>query len=160
MAEQDRSPVGSVAEEAARLVDALGEWAQSAGSDRYAESPVAGKDHAAGPRCAHCGAKAGLGRPVVCELCPVCQGIGVLRSIRPETVDRLADLAGAVTTALRDLAARRREPARAGADPGPRHGGRGGGVDDIPIEDEDEGEDERKDVVDVADGNGGHGVGA
>jgi hypothetical protein len=38
-------------------------------------------------------------------VCPICQGIALLRAVRPETVDRLADLAGALAATLRDVAA-------------------------------------------------------
>jgi hypothetical protein len=38
----------------------------------------------------------------------VCQVLRVVRSVRPETLDRLADLAAAVTDTLRDAAAHRR----------------------------------------------------
>jgi hypothetical protein len=67
---------------------------------------------------------------VVCQLCPVCQGLGLLRSVRPETVDRLADLAGAIAATLRDLAAQRREPAPERPDARPAR------VQDITVEDE------------------------
>jgi hypothetical protein len=145
--------VGTVAEEAARLLDALGGWAtasasgtsgtdtpgtRSHGSDRTGAS---GASAAAGSEpgpCPHCGAQDGAGQAVVCRLCPVCQGINLLRSVRPETVDRLADLAGAVASTLRDLADQRRE-ATAPPQPQPgaaargRHGSR---VQDIPVVDD------------------------
>lgn len=149
MAEQDRPAVGTVAQEAARLLDALGEWAHSTtdhGTEEHGRegdrSQDRGSSATAGPgrRCEHCGSETGMGRAVACQLCPVCQGIGLLRSVRPETVDRLADLAAAVTTALRDLAASQRGapgengtrdhgPARKAATP----------VQDITIEDEESG---------------------
>jgi hypothetical protein len=62
----------------------------------------------------------------------VCQGLGLLRALRPETVDRLADLAGAVAMTLRDLAAQRREaPNGSGTAPATR----ANRVEDIPVED-------------------------
>lgn len=197
MVDQERAPVGSVAEEAARLLDALGGWAASSGyaaaADRR-EPPDGGTPGAsqadpssqadtssqpdpargAGPsgrapgggqagqgdpsltggHCQHCGAENGAGRAVVCGLCPVCQGIGLLRSVRPETVDRLADLAGVLAGTLRELAEQRRGTASgpdaprsraAGADDagtrhtdsghtGSRH--RGSRVQDIAVDDE------------------------
>jgi hypothetical protein len=155
--------VGSVAEEAARLLDALGGWAASSGyaagapSRGSAEGPGRppagdtrdGTSATSGPtpggegHCEHCGAENGAGRAVVCRLCPVCQGIGLLRSVRPETVDRLADLAGALADTLRELADHRRAgQASAGAAPagttpadaGTRH--TRSRVQDIAVEDE------------------------
>jgi hypothetical protein len=68
-----------LAEEAARLVDAL-----QGGSDGHT-----------GPRC---------------RSCPVCQGVAVLREVRPETVRQLSavavELVGAVRDVLGDGAAR------------------------------------------------------
>ena len=155
MADQDARPdVGTVAEEAARLLDALGGWAAQAGyaaqpAPRHTGTPERSDEegtadaaqHADEPEGAHpashcerCGAADGAGQAVVCRLCPVCQAIGILRSVRPETVDRLADLAGAVAATLRDLADQRRAD---GPDPEPpaRRTSRPR-VQDITVEDE------------------------
>ena len=89
-----------------------------------------------------------MGQAVTCQLCPVCQGIGLLRSVRPETVDRLADLAGALAATLRDIAGQRRTDHGAAA-PGRTSGASGkasgnpasgsrGRVQDIVVDDEDE----------------------
>ncbi|MGI8717410.1 MAG: hypothetical protein ACR2JN_06235 [Lapillicoccus sp.] len=84
------SVLGTVAQEAARLLDAL--------TARSADAPA----------CGHCAsAQAGAHEPV-CHLCPVCRLLTLVRAVRPETVDRLADLASAVTDSLRELAAARR----------------------------------------------------
>ena len=64
-----------------------------------------GEDPAGAARCEHCGAGTGVGRSISCQVCPICQGIALLRAVRPETVDRLADLAGALAATLRDVAA-------------------------------------------------------
>src|SRR3954468_14800512 len=145
-----RAAAGTVADETARLVEALGVWATSvsptsgtsapapsrtsapaasrtsarAGSASTPQAPGAptaatpqtppetSDDHApddtgardgAAPeqeprseasygvgRCGHCGAETGVGRAVSCQVCPICQGIALLRTVRPETVDRLA----------------------------------------------------------------------
>jgi hypothetical protein len=146
--EESRQPVGSVAEEAARLLDALGGWAATAAyaggaGTRHTPDPAEGttapgeeghpRAHPAG-HCDRCGAADGMGQAVVCRLCPVCQGIGLLRAVRPETVDRLADLAGAVAATLRDLADQRRHDAAPDA-PSARGSGRAR-VEDITVEDE------------------------
>lgn len=176
MADDERPAVGTVAEEAARLLDALGGWAASAqtgyaarpahaatspGADGAGSPGGAGEadeadeaDEAEGgadgigtdsgtsggagsttPRCSSCGAENGVGQAVACQLCPVCQGIGLLRSVRPETVDRLADLAGALAATLRDIAGQRRADAATAAPRKPQpHSSR---VQDIAVEDED-----------------------
>jgi hypothetical protein len=176
-----------VAEEASRLLDALGGWAGTAGA-AYAASAAhdhAAHDHAAHDRdphhphpadgtdgtdgtdgdegsdaagggrargaegsplhgtsrCESCGAENGVGQAVACQLCPLCQGIALVRSVRPETVDRLADLAGAIAATLRDFADQRRAGAHAtSARPGPgRPGGAGGTrVQDIRIDTDDD----------------------
>lgn len=150
-------PVGSVAEETARLVEALGAWAGGLGgsggparegepsADRGPHSAAADQDDAGtapqrgrtGPgdeeqsRCGRCGAPGRVGEALTCQLCPLCQGINVLRAVRPETVERLADLASALASALRDVAADRHR--RPHAPPPPR----GQRVQDIEVRDED-----------------------
>jgi len=173
VADDERPALGTVAEEAARLLDALGGWAASAqtgyaarpahaatapaadgsgtdgsgtdgsGTDEFGtdvpgtpESPAPAEGaESATPRCSSCGAENGVGQAVACQLCPVCQGIGLLRSVRPETVDRLADLAGALAATLRDIAGQRRTDAgtaspRRSQSPSSR-------VQDIAVDDED-----------------------
>ena len=126
-------PVGSVAEETARLVEALGglgpqrhrgrcrasrttDGCPGPGGARRRRYPTGCERHdgrAPARRCepvASRTARAG----VACQLCPVCQGIALLRAVRPETVERLADLAGALSGALRDIAAERAGGRRAG----------------------------------------------
>jgi hypothetical protein len=157
-----RAAAGTVADEAARLIDALGAWATSASptagtttagatsAPPAADDGQEGTAHGTGPeapryddpaaspyddpaaspyddpaaspddhpgtagrggdpdgsaRCEHCGAGTGVGRSISCQVCPICQGIALLRAVRPETVDRLADLAGALAATLRDVAA-------------------------------------------------------
>ena len=156
----DRASAGTVADETARLVEALGVWATSVSSSSGTTAPVPSRPQAppatetqhtptgspddapqddpgahggAGPdyeprpeapdetgRCGHCGARTGVGQTVSCQVCPVCQGIALLRTVRPETVDRLADLAGSVAATLREVAAHVRTRAQ---DPGPRADG-------------------------------------
>ena len=168
MADDERPAVGTVAQEAARLLDALGGWASTtqagyaaaaggartspndAGPDRGRDpdrngDPDSGGGGGMAPRCESCGAENGAGQAVTCQLCPVCQGIGLLRSVRPETVDRLADLAGALAATLRDIAGQRRTDDGAAA-PGTSRGKASGKsssaargrVQDIVVDDEDE----------------------
>jgi hypothetical protein len=91
--------------------------------------------------CATCGSSRD-GTPVACRLCPVCQGIALMRSVRPETVDLLADLALAVAATLRDVATRSRASDQAsGARPasGSSPGADRATVHDIPVDDDSEG---------------------
>jgi hypothetical protein len=95
--------------------------------------------------CSQCGAQPGDTRgddiPSSCQLCPLCRGIGLLRSVRPETVDLLADLAMSVAAGLRDFAlwSRASEPASpATSSPGSPDPDRAP-VQDIPVGDESEG---------------------
>lgn len=159
MADDERPAVGTVAQEAARLLDALGGWASSTQAGYAAgtaPSPAAPDDdgpHDSAPdeggpdrvrfdgpahRCESCGAENGMGQAVTCQLCPVCQGIGLLRSVRPETVDRLAELAAALAATLRDISGQRRSDA--GDAPSRKSSSRAarGRVQDITVDDEDE----------------------
>ena len=112
MADQ-RPPVGSVAEETARLLDALlAGAAPEPEASEPASEPNEGAAAASPEPCPTCGHVAGSTHTdetsaEVCHLCPVCQLLRVVRTVRPETLDRLADLAAAVTDTLRDVAATR-----------------------------------------------------
>lgn len=123
------STVGTVAEEAARLVEMLagasGPWTRVNGGSPGPATGQAG-GHATGARSNDVpgGAEGGqaepdgdTGRaasghtctcggttPQACRLCPVCQVISLVNSISPETIDRAADLVDLAATALRDLA--------------------------------------------------------
>lgn len=142
--------VGSVAEETARLLDALfgsEPPAAEAPPDPPADDEPAqpGDRHTAdattepAPVCGTCGqsvgaegSEEGTGQAAaVCHLCPVCQLISAVRAVRPETVDRLADLAAALTQALRDVAATRW--AETGTPAAERHRST---VEDIDVTDE------------------------
>ena len=96
--------------------------------------PVSVATHAACGTCRGTGARPGTAPSV----CPVCQGIALLRSVRPETVDRLADLAGALAATLRDIAAQGREtgPGSADSDAGPRPKRSRSRVEDIEVSEE------------------------
>lgn len=77
-----------------------------------------------------------------CRLCPLCRGIAVLRSVRPETVDLLADLAVSVAASLREVATRSRasdSPSSARSHPGAAPDAGRAPVQDIPVDDESEG---------------------
>ena len=100
-----RPPVGSAAEEAARLFAAVEEWARS-------RSGLLDDQHLA------------TGAPE-CSTCPVCQGVAALRQVRPETVEHLLDAAASVVAALRTAVV---------APSGPTEPPRGSRVQDIDVE--------------------------
>jgi hypothetical protein len=78
------STPGPLAEEAARLVEALTEWAR--------------------------GTAGGLSMPVTdgpeCQVCPVCQLLALLRRTQPETFGHLADASASMVAALRTVVER------------------------------------------------------
>lgn len=161
MTEQTRTANGTVTEEAARLIDAIASMARSSADPRQDPGPYAGEpaqepgspgapdasrrsEHRDAPSdggCSVCGGES-EGAPVACRLCPLCQGIALLRSVRPETVDRLADLASAVAGTLRDMAAQSRASgptSEARPASGKAPGGGRAPVQDIHVDDDDEG---------------------
>jgi len=98
-------PTGSAADEAVRLLAAAEQWARSH-ADRLLD-----EEHLATGSAE-------------CTVCPVCQVVGGLRSVRPETVEHVLDAAASLVAALRTAVAPAPEPA---ARPRP------GGVERIPV---------------------------
>src|SRR5450631_235263 len=161
MTEQPQSAIGTVAQEAARLIEDMATMARSGSSRSDDPSPYAGgpppepvspearhapppaadpeaSDEPAPAVCSVCGGE-GDNTPATCRLCPLCRGIALLRAVRPETVDLLADLAVAIAASLRDVATRARA-----ADPASSARPASGASDrvtvqDIPVDDESEG---------------------
>ncbi|MCU1671956.1 MAG: hypothetical protein JWN77_69 [Frankiales bacterium] len=74
--------VGSAAEEAAKLFAAMEDWARQKTGHLLDEEHVA------------------TGSPE-CSMCPVCQGIGALRHVRPEAVEHFLDAAASFVAALK-----------------------------------------------------------
>ncbi|MEO7421014.1 MAG: hypothetical protein ABIU87_01305 [Ornithinibacter sp.] len=109
--------VGSVADEAARLLESL-RRATAEDDDPGAETPPGERDG----EHAHQGPEADSsssslpdgGHDPVCQWCPLCRSATVVRSLSPETLARLADLAVVAAGVLSDLAARQ---GRSGAGP-------------------------------------------
>lgn len=81
MTGRGEQPLGSAAQEAARLFAAVEDWARARG-EATAGDPTA-------PAATTCG------------VCPVCTGIALLRDVRPETVEHLLDAAASVVAAVR-----------------------------------------------------------
>ncbi|HWC35713.1 MAG TPA: hypothetical protein VG650_12920 [Mycobacteriales bacterium] len=73
---------GPLAEEAARLVEAIGEWARGAVGD--------------GPLSA-------MGEGTDCQICPLCQFIALVRRTQPETYAHLVEAATSMVAALRTV---------------------------------------------------------
>ena len=71
---------GPLGEEAARLVDALSDWARG----HAADTPIATGS-------------------AECRLCPICQLLTVMRHTRPETFAHLVDATAALAAAARSV---------------------------------------------------------
>ena len=140
-AERWDAQVGSVADEASRLLESLrrsaaAAAAATAGRPEEAEhGPDAGAgagpgDQGADPVDAPAGAPvsgSGAAHDPFCTWCPLCRGAAVVRSLSPETLARLADLATLAATVLTEIASSRPAggPAASGGAPG-----HGAGPDD------------------------------
>jgi hypothetical protein len=83
-------PVGSAAEEAARLFAAVQDWART----RFDHEHLATGS-------------------VECQVCPICQAVAALRQVRPETVEHLLDAAASFVAAFKSAVPAPAEPAPA-----------------------------------------------
>lgn len=124
--------VGTVAQEAARLLEVLSErggaWPGAAGRPRTHGGPTSGAtdegahDDSDAPdaeaRDARHVCTCGGTTPQACRICPVCQLISFVSSVNPDTIDRVADVVGFAATALRDLATAQRGRQAPGAEGG------------------------------------------
>ncbi len=123
-------PVGSVAEEAAKLFAAL---SARAGEHR---GGGAGADSAGAADGRPDGANAAAPHGENCRWCPLCQAIGLVRGTSPEVRDQLVASAGAFVLAVRELLDQvGQAPAR---EAGQREAGQPGdsGVEHIDLGDE------------------------
>jgi hypothetical protein len=177
MTEHSPSGIGTVAQEAARLIEDVATMARasySGGNNAGSPPSWASEEHLwsdearqpgspakdrqargaeehgepADGACAMCGARpserAGGESVSACKICPLCRGISLLRSVRPETVDALADLAMSVAASLRDVAtwSRTAEPSSQGRAGSAKPTSAGSPeadrapVQDIPVDDE------------------------
>ena len=82
-------PVGSAAEEAARLFQAAEEWVRTR-SGGHLDGLATGAPE--------------------CTVCPLCQGIAAVRGVKPETVEHLLDAAASFVAALRTTVVPPTEP--------------------------------------------------
>lgn len=88
--------VGTLGEEARRLVQALATWAENTSPRSSAPTHVYAGDWADGPAPGE--------RPVTCGYCPLCQVIALARGQKPEVVAKLVEAATAALGALALLA--------------------------------------------------------
>ncbi|WP_460460460.1 hypothetical protein [Angustibacter peucedani] len=155
-----REPVGTAADEAARLVEAVSGWWAGQQAAPGPDEPTTHEhhaDHADHARAA--GEPETAGQPSVCRYCPWCRALAAAQQVRPEVVEHLLGAAEQFAAALRelshDLAARgaagpptpgAHDPSSRDADhPAPRAGA--ARTVTIPVEpDEDEQDDVRDQV--------------
>ena len=119
-AERWDEQVGSVADEAGRLLESLrrsAAAAANAGADVRADA--GGPPDGAEPASAATGSQVPPGASAddpapgaaahdpFCTYCPLCRGAAVIRSLSPETLSRLSEVAGLAATVLADLASSR-----------------------------------------------------
>ena len=74
--------VGTAAEEAARLLSAVQDWARTRFDSEHLATGGA-----------------------ECQICPVCQAIALLRHVKPETAEHLLDAAASFVAALKSAVA-------------------------------------------------------
>jgi hypothetical protein len=85
----DHSSHGPLAEEAAKLAEALSSWASSG----FAHSLFAGAAGASG--------LSGAGESTECTVCPLCQLLRLVKGSKPEVFEHLTDASASLIAALR-----------------------------------------------------------
>ena len=98
----DPPPVGSVADEAAQLFAALGDWARQQGTS-HADA-ASGAAHAAQEAFHNLNEHVATGGED-CKFCPVCQAIGLVRSTSPEVKAHLFVAANSLVQAAAGMLA-------------------------------------------------------
>lgn len=88
----DDDEVGSIADEAVKLVEAVQTWARGV---------TDGAGSAAGPFADFLAA--GAGRSEQCRFCPICQLVSAVREVKPETVEGLLEVGTSLLAALRTV---------------------------------------------------------
>jgi hypothetical protein len=92
-----KEPIGSVAEEAAKLFAVLQQATDTGGTPGTTTSDVPDHEHKLGPDCVWC---------------PVCQLINKVRNTSPETIEQLSTAAAHVLGSVRSLLEAAAEAAR------------------------------------------------
>ena len=115
--------VGSVGEEAVKLLQALQDWAADSAADSAADHAGAASSAAAGAATTWRWVNEHVATGGAdCRYCPLCQVISMVRGTPPEVRDHLASAAtslmhaaaGMLATTVPDAGARRRGPGGAG----------------------------------------------
>jgi len=89
-----REPLGSPAEEAAKLFEAIQQSLAAGTATARADDPLAERDpEDVVPTARHAGPE--------CRICPVCQALALLRGSRPEVYEHLAAAMLSLAAALR-----------------------------------------------------------
>ena len=98
----DDHPHGSVGEEAEKLAAAVQEWL---GEWRSGSGGFGSFGGLGGGRAGDVWAAATAHEPdgAECRMCPICQGLRLLRGTRPEVFEHLSDAAASMAAALREL---------------------------------------------------------
>ena len=117
MTSKDGETVGTVSEEAVKLLHALQDWAKESGSE-YADAAATAAEGAAS--AAHRINEHIATGDESCTYCPVCRVISAVRDTSPEVRQHLSSAAaslmqaaaGLMATAVPDPAARRQEASR------------------------------------------------
>jgi len=122
-------PVGSVGEEAAKLLHALQDWAKDGGADAAATAASAATGAASAWEQVNAHLATGGDD---CRYCPVCQVISAVRQTSPEVRTHLAHAAASLAQAAAGLLA----TAVPDPSPGPGDGGADDGVEKIDLDDE------------------------
>lgn len=129
---EKKEPVGSLAEEAAKLLAALQGWGQETGAD-YAGAAAEMANSAAG-LLRDVNEHLGTGG-ADCRYCPVCRAMAVLRETSPEVKAHLGTAAASLVHAVAELMATRVPHEPKSAHPEPT-------VEKIDLEDDGEWEDD------------------
>lgn len=119
---QEPSDIGSVGEEAAKLLAALSGWARDHGGDHAGAAPGAASSLADVARDVNDHIATGGEE---CRYCPVCRGIHAVRELSPEVREHLRAAAG---SALQAVVALIQSPGGGGAET------RGAGIQRVDVD--------------------------
>lgn len=110
----EQEPVGSVGEEAAKLLGALSDWAREQGSEQVGTAAGAAGAFADAMRDVNEHLSTGSAE---CRYCPLCQVIHVVRQTSPEVRAHLSVAASSLMHAAGELLATRTSTRGSGAPP-------------------------------------------
>jgi len=123
-------PVGSVGEEAAKLLNALNDWAKESGAGHVQGAATAAEGLLGGLKNVDEHVATGSAE---CRYCPVCQVISLVRHTSPEVKAHLSTAAGSLLQAAAGILATQVPDTSAGRSP----------VEKIHLDDDSDGVDDR-----------------